>query len=160
MSLIIDCNVPIIANGKHDAASPECVERCIDSLLSAQAQVVLIDDNYLIFREYRKYLSHGGQPGVGDAFFKWLWDNQANLHCCRQVAITPDEDGDRVFKEFPADADLAGFDRDDRKFVAVALASGEQPWILNGSDSDWWHFREPLERNGVRISFLCMELMP
>ena len=65
----------------------------------------------------------------------------------------------RGFEEFPGAPSLAGFDMDDRKFVAVALASGTGPEILNASDTDWWDFREPLERHGVRVNFLCPELM-
>jgi hypothetical protein len=71
--------------------------------------------------------SSAGQPGPGDAFFKWLWDNQGHLDHCRQVSITRMKGGSRSFEEFPDDPDLARFDREDRKFVAVAIASGEQP---------------------------------
>ncbi|HSU82609.1 MAG TPA: hypothetical protein VLR69_09330, partial [Thermoanaerobaculia bacterium] len=57
------------------------------------------------------------------------------------------------------DPDLAAFDPSDRKFVAVAVASGEQPEILNASDTDWWHHREALSRHGVEVRFLCPQLM-
>ncbi len=96
---------------------------------------------------------------MGDAFFKWLWNNQVNPACCRQIKIVPDPLGDRVFEEFPDDPDLAGFDRSDRKFVAVALASEESPPILNASDTDWWEVRDALARHGVYPRFLCPELM-
>ena len=52
------------------------------------------------------------------------------------------------------------FDRDDRKFVAVALASGTSPPIVNASDRDWWEHREVLQVHGIEILFLCPELMP
>lgn len=159
MSVVIDTNVAIVANGFHERASEQCIDACIESLLEAQASVVLVDDGYRIFDEYRRHLSHAGQPGVGDAFFKWLWNNQANFASCRQVTITPCDPGGRVFEEFPDDPALAGFDRDDRKFVAVALASGEHPWIANAADSDWWIFRSALTKHGVQMQFLCPELM-
>lgn len=76
----------------------------------------------------------------------------------RTVAIHPIQSGES-FAEFPADANLAGFDRADRKFVAVALASGDSPPIVNATDSDWWLFREALQRHGVQVEFLCPELM-
>ena len=66
----------------------------------------------------------------------------------------------RGFKNFPDDPDLDDFDPDDRKFVAVALASGTAPEILNASDTDWWNYRRPLERHGINVKFLCPELMP
>lgn len=160
MSFVIDTNVPMVANGSHEAASSQCIENCIDALLHARANRIWIDNQYLIIDEYKKCLSFAGQPGAGDAFFKWLWSNHANSAHCRQVPINqaPGDDW-RVFIEVPEDAELDGFDRDDQKFLAVALASGESPEILNASDSDWWDFRIPLERNGVRVRFLCVELM-
>lgn len=159
MSVVVDTNVAIVANGRHAPASEQCINACINALLAAQAGAVLVDDGYQIFDEYRRYLSHAGQPGVGDAFFKWLWNNQANSASCRQVTITPCDPDGRVFEEFPDDPALAGFDRNDRKFVAVALASGENPSILNATDSDWWVFRDALTNHGVQTTFLCPELM-
>lgn len=160
MSFVIDTNVAIVANGLHSAASDECVNACTDALLTAQNGTVLVDDGYRIFDEYRHYLSHSGQPGLGDAFFKWLWDNQANPASCRQIPITPCDDGDgRMFTEFPDDPALTKFDRDDRKFVAVALASGREPWILNATDSDWNEFYQALTYHSVRIRFLCPTLV-
>lgn len=61
--------------------------------------------------------------------------------------------------DFPDDEMLAGFDRDDRKFVAVAIASGESPPILNASDTDWHDHRQALSRHGVAVEFVCPELM-
>ncbi len=159
MSVVIDTNVALVANGKHDAASDGCINMCIDALLEARNNIVLIDDDFLILKEYKQNLSFSGQPGIGDAFFKWLWSNQANIVCCKQITITPVDCTDRVFEEFPQDPDLNGFDPSDRKFVAVAIASGEFPYILNAADTDWWNFREPLARHGVRVQFLCQNLM-
>jgi len=50
---------------------------------------------------------------------------------------------------------LAGFDRSDRKFVAMALASGSTPDVLNAVDSDWADYFAALARNGVKLKFLC-----
>ena len=118
---------------------------------------VLLDDKNLILIEYRRNLHPSGQPGTGDAFFKWLFDNQANLEQCRRVAVTLDPD--REFEEFPDDPALTSFDRNDRKFVAVALASGTEPKVLNASDTDWWDYRGELHRHGIVVVFLCPELM-
>ena len=159
MSLVIDTNVAVVANGKHEEASDDCVLCCIEALLQARQDKVLVDDAGQIFGEYQKHLSHAGQPGVGDAFFKWLWNNQANPKHCRQVAIIPDGSAGRVFAEFPDDPELRAFDRDDRKFVAVAIASGETPEVLNAVDTDWWHFQVALVRHGIRIRFLCPDAM-
>ncbi len=155
---MLDTNVPLVANGKAEQADLECEVACVRKLIQIQSeQRTLLDDKMLIMGEYRRNLSHSGQPGVGDAFFKWLWENQANEQHCRTVPLTVH--ADRGFVEFPDDARLSSFDLADRKFVAVALASGTGPKVLNASDTDWWHARQALVENGVNVVFLCPELM-
>jgi len=154
----MDTNVPVVANGRMSQANHDCVSACIDALLRIrQERRLLLDNGGLILDEYRRNLSPSGQPGPGDAFFKWLWDNQGNADQCRRVDVTPDDN--RGFAEFPDDADLSDFDPDDRKFVAVALASEVTPPTLNATDTDWWIHRNALVRNGVRVEFLCPHLM-
>ena len=158
-AVVMDTNVAVVANAKTPQAGLDCVSACISTLIEARDRHrVLLDDQGMILEEYRRRLSPSGQPGPGDAFFKWLWDNHWNADHCRHVPVTP-VPGQRSFEEFPDDPDLATFDRSDRKFVAVALASGEQPPILNASDTDWWNHRQALSRHGVEVRFLCPELM-
>ena len=47
-----------------------------------------------------------------------------------------------------------------QKFVAVALASGAHPPILNAVDSDWWNHRAALADAGVTCEFLCRQHQP
>ena len=158
-AVVVDTNVCILANGLNTHVGFSCIRACIDALEDARRRVVVIDDSYRIFEEYRRHLSASGQPNVGDAFFKWLWDNHCNDQRCERVPITPRDDPKRCFEEFPDDPALTAFDRSDQKFVAVALASGLDPEVLNGSDTDWWIARQSLTSHGVRIRFLCPELM-
>ena len=156
--VVMDTNVPRTANGEADHAGPDCEATCIQALRRIRTNWrLLLDDKRRIIEEYRKRLSHSGQPGPGDAFFKWLWENQANPQHCRIVLVTAHED--RGFVEFPDDPRLRKFDDDDRKFVAVALASGTEPELLNAVDRDWWDHRKALAENGVDVVFLCPELM-
>lgn len=158
-AVIIDTNVLAVANGKAEQAGVDCVMSCISALESARREsVMIVDSGYRIFDEYRRHASLSGQPGLGDMFLKWLWNNQANQTHCKQVEITPSSTNPDDFEEFPADIRLASFDRSDRKFVAVALASHESPTVLNATDSDWWNFRTPLEENGVYPQFICPAL--
>ncbi|HLJ54049.1 MAG TPA: hypothetical protein VKT77_03365 [Chthonomonadaceae bacterium] len=159
-AVVIDENVPIVANRKHERAGPDCVRSCIVALRQSRGQVIVIDEGQRILSKYRTHLSPRGQPGAGDAWFKWLWDNRANRKRCRCVSITPHTGSDTDFEEYPLDPDLARFDPADRVFVAIAIASGLNPPILNVSDTDWWHVRQALERNGVIVRFLCDTLMP
>lgn len=160
-AVVVDTNVAVVANGnKTEQAGPECVFTCIDTLrqiIQDEKYVILLDDKFLIFDEYRKNLSLSGQPGFGDFFIKWLLESQTDERYCRWIPITPHDR--REFEEFPDDPDLMSFDRDDRKFVAVALASGSDPRVLNASDRDWWDYRERLRKHGVKVVFLCPELM-
>ncbi len=156
--VVMDTNVAVVANGKTEQAGPRCIRACIANLRHIRDECrLLLDDKNRIIDEYRNNLNPSGQPGPGDAFFLWLWQNQANQEYCRNIAVTPHED--RGFEEFPDDPDLSAFDQDDRKFVAVALASGTGPTVLNASDTDWWHHRQTLQEHGVEIVFLCPELM-
>lgn len=153
---VADTNVLVVANGRTDQADFDCVLACVNALerIQKKGQLVL-DEGMLIFQEYQQHCSFSGQPGVGDAFFKWVHDNRYNDQHCERVELTPSSDAFRDFEEFPADPDLREFDRSDRKFVAVALASTQSPIVLNAVDSDWWDFHEPLKRNGVKVKFLC-----
>lgn len=88
--VIVDTNVPVTANGRAEQASLACRLTCIEILRLIQSQRrIAVDQSGLILQEYRRHLSPSGQPGLGDAFFKWLWDNQANPQICIPVAITP-----------------------------------------------------------------------
>ena len=156
--VVIDTNVAAVANRKTEQASPSCILNCVSRLRQVQNECrVLLDNRNLIFREYQNLLNFSGQPGLGDAFFKWLFDNQANPEHCRMITVNLH--ADRGFEEFPDDPILAGFDHDDRKFVAVAQASGANSTILNASDTDWWDYRRELSRHGIQVDFICPELM-
>ena len=158
IEVVVDTNVAIVANGHAEQAGSKCRQTSIRRLRDIVNEYrLLLDYGNLIIGEYRRHLHPSGQPGVGDYFFKWLFDNQSNPEHCRKVAITPNEA--REFDEFPDDSSLASFDRADRKFVAVVLASDSNPKIQNASDTDWRHHEEELKRHGVKIDFLCPELM-
>lgn len=157
-AVVMDSNVAIVANGQAEQAGSQCRQNCIAALQRIQQdKIILLDAGRLIIEEYRHNLRLSGQPGAGDAFFKWLWQNQGNYQHCRAVSITPHPR--RGFAEFPDDDALADFDPSDRKFVAVALASTERPSVLNASDTDWRQHRDALEKHGVAVCFICPELM-
>ncbi len=158
-TVVVDTNVLVVANQKAEQATPDCILACVSTLEKIkQKRITLLDSGMRIIEEYRRYANLSGQPGLGDSFIKWLWNNQAHPKHCRFVDITPKPDDPDDFEEFPNDSALAGFDRSDRKFVAVARVCQCDPVILNATDSDWWIFREQLENHGLRIDFLCAEL--
>ena len=159
-AFVVDTNVPVTANGRAEQAGAECILACVDALERiVQTGVIVLDDANHILGEYIRHLSMSGQPGVGDVFMKWVWQNQAVPARCERVRITPRGKAADDFEEFPDEPALAGFDRSDRKFVAVALASRNNPHILNAVDRDWWDYRMALEARNLRIRFLCPAVM-
>ena len=156
MKSVVDTNVPVVANGSSEQASPECVKTCAVRLgeLTRKGQLVL-DDKWLILKEYMANLRSSGQPGVGDAFLNWVLTNRCNPKLCEQVAITPRNSGETDFEEFPSDPELDDFDPEDRKFVAVAAAHPDKPPILQAVDTKWWEMKEPLRKAGIIVGFLC-----
>ncbi len=159
-ALVIDTNVLVVANGRAPQADQGCVLRCVDALVAAQRNAVTaVDEGGEIVDEYFRNASRSGQPGVGDAFAKWLFDHQYQAEFCEQVELTVIDGDGRGFVEFPDDPGLAGFDPSDRKFVAVAAASALGPEILEATDTKWWRHRLDLRRHGVQVRFLCPDLM-
>jgi hypothetical protein len=155
--VVVDTNVAVVANRRsRPQPTLSCVQACAHRLLQLQ-QVgrVALDNRWLILNEYKNNLNESGQPGIGDRFLKWVLTNRNNPGLCDQVALTPLENDETAFQEFPDDPTLLKFDRSDRKFVAVALAHPQHPPILQAVDSKWWQMREALSRNGVTVDFLC-----
>ncbi len=155
-SYVVDTNVPVVANGNSPQADPDCVIACVDLLSQVRNDgLIVLDDAMRILDEYRRNLGMKGQPGPGGHFMKWVWNVQADRRHCRQVHLTPRADDPDDFEEIPRDAALAGFDRSDRKFLAVAMASSDRPVVVNAVDSDWRDYYPSLRRHGVSVTFLC-----
>ena len=161
MTVIVDTNVPLVAN-RSSHASEDCVEICVDRLMQIiDGEVKLavdyraLDGQRYIIDEYRNKLNPSGQPGVGDAFLKWVEINWTNPKWCDWVEITPIVGSKINFAEFPRDPALTNFDDDDRKFVAVACAHSGKPPILQAVDSKWHNFLGALAQNGVAVEYLC-----
>jgi len=158
MRYLIDTNVAIVANGKSNAG-PACVIAAIERLERLiDGEIIILDDAEHIVTEYRRHLSPSGQPGTGDQFYRWLYEQAAyNPAHCEKVTLALDED--RNFAAFPKADELARFDPSDRKFVAAALTHSARPPIVNASDTDWHEHHEALTAHGVAIEFTCPEEM-
>ncbi len=151
---VIDTNVLLVANGKHEGASPACQDECIQRLLAQQqAGVTVIDDGHHILSEYLKKTSPNQPKGVGDAFLKWLLQNQSNTKRVHRVAITAI--AENTFSEFPDAALQDRFDEQDRKFAAVAHAHPDRPPVWQAADCKWLDWWPQLQAKGVTVEFLC-----
>lgn len=149
----IDTNVPVVANGRDDGERP-VAHRCREATVAFLMRILdnqeraVVDAEGEIEQEYRRYLSPTGQPGVGDRFYLELISNPS---LCERVHLPRRADGEYV--DLPQSVIDSGFDRDDRKFAA--LARREQLPVVNAVDSDWLHAQELLGGNGICVKFLC-----
>lgn len=156
MTVVIDTNVILVANGQHEAVSAQCVAACatrLYAIVQSDGERVAIDDGYRILKEYQsKTAPHQGKR-PGDAFLKWLLRNISNTRRCDQVRLRAHSV--RGFETFPDDERLERFDPCDKKFVAVARAHAEKPPILQAVDSKWVDWKRALDECGVVVEFLC-----
>ena len=149
-AFVVDTNVAIVANGRDTHADARCPLTCVKQLKSLAARgVVAIDDAGAILQEYANHLSRSGQPGMGDAFFKYVINYQYQNRRVRRVTVTPSADDERGFEELPENT----FDPSDRKFLAIAVVA--KAVVLNATDSDWREQEALMERLGVEVSQLC-----
>ena len=152
--VVVDTNVVVVANGRSAQASSDCVETCgewLEEIMCGEVKLVL-DNRWIILREYMQNLRSNGAD-VGDRFLGWVLANKDAQ--CDLVSITPVNGSENAFEEFPDDPALDGFDPDDRKFIAVAVAHPGKPSILQAVDSQWWDFRDAFRQNGVTVEFIC-----
>ncbi len=147
---VVDTNVAIAANGRRTHADLQCQLVCVVKLEDVCVRrIVAVDDGGLIFDEYKGRLHFAGAPGVGDKFFKHVFDHRYDKNRVRRVLITPSSDDRRGFEELPEN-DL---DKSDRKFLATALVAGAA--ILNATDSDWSEQEAMTKQLEVTVRQLC-----
>ena len=150
-AFVVDTNVAIVANGGETVhADLACQLNCTEKLESVvEHGIVAIDDKGLIIDEYRGHLSFSGQPGMGDAFFKHVFDSQYQRASVVRARVRLSDDEQRGFLELPRNT----FDPSDRKFLAVAVVA--QAVVLNATDSDWDEQQPLMDELGVEVDQLC-----
>ncbi|HBT77559.1 MAG TPA: hypothetical protein DEB39_11710 [Planctomycetaceae bacterium] len=157
---VVDTNVPKISNLAVDLDGIEkelmnVVEEAARAVewFTEQTGVLILDEQEEIFEEYLNQLNSSGQPGLGDAFMKWVCAHRFTDGKCERVPINKDR-REKTYDEFPIHEGLKDFDPSDRKFVAVANAHPEKPPILEGTDSKWWGWKDALADVGIAVVFL------
>ena len=108
-----------------------------------------LDEQDLIFNEYRNHLHFSGEPGAGDAFFKYIYNHQFSDSRVGRVPITPSRNASKGFEELPENR----LDPSDRKFLAVAVVADAS--IVNATDSDWHESRTLLDGIRIEVEQLC-----
>ena len=162
---VIDTNVMITANkaaGCHEDDVinnyPSLVINCIEllQLIQKKGIFIVLDGDFEIINEYKNHLSFSGQPGVGDVFFKWLFNNCWSFPPSEVVMLHKTENG---YEEFSAELEAANVDLDDKKFFAASNAHPAKPDIFEATDSKWWIWCEAARQCGINIRFLDEQYM-
>lgn len=149
-NIVADTNVLIVANGRDTHADNECQLACIVAIDNIRTEgTAALDAGGLILHEYATYCHHSGRPGVGDAFFKYVFDNQYAESRVKVAVISSIDDPKRGFDELPNNS----LDPSDRKFLAVAVATPAT--IINATDSDWAEQRDLTDQLSVAVEQLC-----
>ena len=151
---VVDTNVILAASSQHGKVSEDCVVECGKRLAAImESGIVFIDQGGKIIGEYGNKSKPWTGNKLGDLFLKWVINNQGNPKRCVQVHVC--ESGDNSYDEFP-DATLQDeFDPPDRKFIAVAHASGMNPTVLQAADSKWLNWNARLKDSGISVDFVC-----
>jgi hypothetical protein len=149
-AFVVDVNVLIVANARETAqATSTCALACVQALEQVRQNILVLDSLGLVFDTYKTYNNFQGQPGLGDAFFKWVYQNQYQSAHVERVDISQTQ----------VPLVLQKFDPADHIWLKVAMASQNFPTILNATDTDWQEWRTELEQHGFVLEFLCPELM-
>jgi len=73
---VIDTNVILVAGGRHEDMSPECVATCASRLAEiATHGRVALDEGYEILREYLNKNDPKRGKNAGEVFVKWVIRN-------------------------------------------------------------------------------------
>lgn len=156
MRAVVDTNVLLVANGAHDDAGETCRAACTAKLAAlAKRGVVVIDDAYQIVEEYLRKTRPRTGKHAGDAFLKWLLNNQANPKRVERVVLAPT--GARSYAQVDALNLPHKLDPSDRKFVAVAAGARRATPIIEATDCKWLDWWQDLAAAGVAVEFVCRE---
>lgn len=163
MTCIIDTNVPL-QSGKSVASltieEAKCAKECsrfIHDFINNPDSILVLDANGKVYEEYRTNIEAlRNEPNLAKQFLNWV-------HIYHNKRILPEnhvqltEIAENEFVEFPSCSELNDFDSKDRKFVALANAHKEHPPIIEGTDGEWWVYRDVLLQKGISVKFLCEE---
>ncbi|MFZ1561731.1 MAG: hypothetical protein WAT37_17485 [Saprospiraceae bacterium] len=157
---IIDSNVIAIANGLHDTATIECMHNSISFLKNIKEIVMRRDDVFLIYdtsfiilNEYFNHCRKGAEKKLGTAFLKWVHNHKNN----QKKIILHDLPADIEFNEELLPECYAGFDRNDRKYLILALDFKEfRPSLHYGIDRGYLRYSQCFEDENIELSKLCL----
>lgn len=157
---IIDTNVPLTAAGMNENATTTCKQTCVNlvNLVRNRAVCIVIDRDGEVLREYanKVRLQRNLSLDLAGLFLIYIRSNAGYRDRVRQILLRKDN-GEYV--DWPQDKKLADFDRNDRKWVALARAftreEDRSAPIAYAIERDWDKHRNTLTSHGVELEPLC-----
>lgn len=156
--LVVDANVWIMASFFNDferlttLAALECAERCMDWLdqfVNHSTDQLVVDHDYRMLSQYRNNLREGSTSTR-------LLNQMMQTDNGQRIVYVSVAFDDNDYPIVPRGVIESGFDNDDYIFVAVVLAHGEYPPIINAADSDWQQAHAILTKYGIHVHELCV----
>lgn len=150
---VIDTNVMVAADDSEPPTSAThlslaCRQNAVTwlrSFLQFRHRLV-IDLDHKILSEYRRNVQSGGN------FRSYFLRDTLQLALVDWVRIVFDTNG---HAQLPEELVTVVHDYEDRKFVAVALAHGHRPPIVNAADTDWLSCEHMLQRYNIECIHIC-----
>ena len=158
---VVDENVLVVANDLTRlsrgliAISPqvsgECQLACVTFIEELMTNdTIVIDDGTLFLEKYKSHCSFSGQPGIGDAFLRAVFERGYSNDWVTRVTIV-DGEGFRL----PAAFLGCGFDNDDMLWIAAAFNGPLDTMVANACDSDYQDFEATIAGIGVAVLEIC-----
>jgi hypothetical protein len=146
---VVDTNVLVVASLNVESEVPLSHRGDVIDWLSAYrhdpARRLVLDGQWRIWNEYKRNVENNADQNLG---FKVVLEKLQNA---RFHTVEFDGQGHALL---PNDLAAAVRDRDDRKFVAVALADNGKSTLVNASDTDWYDAEAGLKEHGIVVEQL------
>lgn len=161
MASVVDESVLVIANDltrislglipRTPQADENCRLACVAFLENLMENgSIVIDDGTEFLEKYKAHCSFSGQPGIGDAFFRAVFERGYDPTWVDRVTIA--EGGNYLL---PDGFLNSGFHNDDFLWVSAAYNGPVGTHIANGCDSDYGEFAGAITAIGVEVVEVC-----
>lgn len=148
---VVDTNVWVMVDkpiGEISLKEVECMAACkkwLTDFANRHEDRLVLDNCYKILRKYRNNIR---EDGLARRLLNKLEEQPRDRLI--ELDIVFNDEGLAVVP-----STLEDFDKDDRKFVAVALAHNPHPPIINATDTDWTKAQEQIKALGITVCECC-----
>ncbi|WP_067659949.1 hypothetical protein [Nocardia harenae] len=151
MTKVIDTNVPLVVkfSDEHPIELVDGCEIILECILENRIPV-FTDSAGEIVAEYLHQLNRHGQPTLGDAFVRYIIDNQYSWDEEMRPDIEPDVSTENSYAVL--EGDDGEIDPSDRKFVATAKVASAP--VVQATDTKWLNWAAVLDRHGVTVEYV------